>query len=148
MYLLTSSSRAEVMEVQILPAGLHHQEWEEMRVREEVPVRGPQVVGGQACQVPSGPGLDQPAPLCWRPGKSGLWTHSGHSMEGTRPRVKTWKDKPPWGWRGLHVAGQPDLALLPAAQPRPLTGGGRDPNPVLGPLLAIEPHREFKGRGP
>ena len=88
-------------------------------------MRGPQVVGGQACQVPSGPGLDQPAPLCWRPGKSGLWTHSGHSMEGTSPRVKTWKDKPPCGWRALHAAGQPGLALLPAAQPRPLTGGGR-----------------------
>ena len=54
----------------------------------------------------------------------------------------------PLGVEGLHTAGQPGLALLPAAQPRPLTGGGRDPNPALGPLLAIEPHREFKGRGP
>lgn len=54
LYLLASSSRAEAMEVQVPPAGLHHQEWEETRVREEVPVRGP---GGRRSGLPRS--LDQ-----------------------------------------------------------------------------------------
>ena len=123
-------------------AGFHHHQWDEMRVREEVTVRGPQVVGGQACTDPSGPALDQPAPVGWRPGELGDWTRRGHWVEGTNPSVKTWRDKPPGGGDGSTLRNSQVVALLPAAQPRPLTGGGRDPFPGLGILCWTSSHAE------
>lgn len=99
------------------------------------------MVGGQACQVPSGPGLDQPAPLCWSPGKLGRWTCRGHWMEGTSPRAKTGKDKPPWGWRGLHAAGQPGHSSS-SCSPAPSTHRGwQRPMPSAGILCWPSSHR-------
>ena len=68
-------------------------------------------------------------------------------MEGTSPRVKTGKDKPPWGWRGLHAAGQPGHSSS-SCSPAPSThGGGRDPYPVLASSAGHQATEIIRGKG-
>lgn len=68
-------------------------------------------------------------------------------MEGTSPRVKTGKDKPPWGWRGLHAAGQPGHSSS-SCSPAPSTHRGWQ-RPVLSAGILCWPssHRDNPREG-
>ena len=68
-------------------------------------------------------------------------------MEGTSPRVKTGKDKPPWGWRGLHAAGQPGHSSS-SCSPAPSTHRGwQRPVPSAGILCWPSSHRDNPREG-
>lgn len=128
---------------QVSPPGVGGDEGSEREGDSE----GPQVVGG--------PGLPSPlwtraGPACsfvLEPWQTWALDLQGPLDGGTSPRAKTGKTNP-LGMERAHAAGQPGHSSLPpAAQPRPLTGGGRNHAQALASSAGHQATGAIRGKG-